>query len=51
MAQGKAVRDIAEILSISANTVASYRSRILEKMRMKTNAEIIRYAVENKLLV
>ena len=51
MAQGKAVRDIAEILSISANTVASYRSRILEKMRMKTNAEIIRYAVENNLLV
>jgi len=51
MAQGKAVRDIAEILSISANTVASYRSRILEKMKMKTNAEIIRYAVENKLMI
>lgn len=50
LAQGKAVRDIAEILSISANTVASYRSRILEKMKMKTNAEIIRYAVENKLM-
>jgi len=50
LAQGKAVRDIAEVLSISANTVASYRSRILEKMRMKTNAEIIRYAVENKLM-
>lgn len=50
MAQGKAVRDIAEILSISANTVASYRSRILEKMRMKTNAEIVRYVVENKLI-
>lgn len=50
MAEGKAVRDIAEILSISANTVASYRARILEKMRMKTNAEIIRYAVENKLI-
>jgi len=51
IAQGKAVRDIAEVLSISANTVSSYRSRILEKMRMKTNAEIIRYAVENNLLV
>jgi two-component system, NarL family, invasion response regulator UvrY len=49
--EGKAVRDIAEILSISANTVASYRSRILEKMKMKTNAEIIRYALENKLMV
>jgi DNA-binding NarL/FixJ family response regulator len=50
IAQGKAVRDIAEVLSISANTVSSYRSRIMEKMRMKTNAEIIRYAIENNLL-
>jgi len=49
--EGKAVRDIAEILSISANTVASYRSRILEKMKMKTNAEIIRYAIEQKLII
>ena len=51
IAQGKAVRDIAEILCISANTVSSYRSRIMEKMRMKTNAEIIRYSVENKILL
>ncbi|HCY75489.1 MAG TPA: DNA-binding response regulator [Ignavibacteriales bacterium] len=51
IAQGKAVRDIAEILCISTNTVSSYRSRIMEKMRMKTNAEIIRYAVENNLLL
>jgi DNA-binding NarL/FixJ family response regulator len=51
MAQGKAVRDIAETLSISANTVASYRSRILEKMKMKSNAEIIRYAIEQKLII
>jgi len=51
IAEGKAVRDIADLLSISANTVSSYRSRILEKMKMKTNAEIIRYAVENKLMV
>jgi two-component system, NarL family, invasion response regulator UvrY len=50
MAQGKTVRDIAELLSISANTVSSYRSRILEKMKMKTNAEIIRYTIENKLI-
>jgi two-component system, NarL family, invasion response regulator UvrY len=48
--EGKAVRDIAELLCISANTVASYRSRILEKMKMKNNAEIIRYAIEQKLI-
>lgn len=51
IAQGKSVRNIAEILSISANTVSSYKSRIMEKMRMKTNAEIIRYTIENKLIV
>ncbi len=51
IAQGKSVRNIAEILSISANTVSSYKSRIMEKMRMKTNAELIRYTIENNLLV
>lgn len=48
--EGKAVKDIASMLSISANTVASYRARILEKMKMKTNAEIIRYAIEQKII-
>lgn len=48
--EGKTVKDIASMLSISANTVASYRARILEKMKMKTNAEIIRYAIEQKIM-
>lgn len=48
--QGKAVKDIADMLSISVNTVASYRARILEKMKMKSNAEMIRYAVEKKIM-
>ncbi|MFO7525362.1 MAG: response regulator transcription factor [Ignavibacteriaceae bacterium] len=48
--QGKAVKDIADMLSISVNTVASYRARILEKMKMKSNAEMIRYAVEKKII-
>ncbi|KUO62948.1 LuxR family transcriptional regulator [bacterium BRH_c32] len=50
IAEGKPVRDIAELLFISVNTVTSYRSRIMEKMRMKTNAEIIRYAIEKELI-
>jgi len=50
IAEGKAVRDIADKLYISVNTVTSYRSRIMEKMKMKTNAEIIRYAIEQKLI-
>ncbi len=47
---GKSVGDIAEKLSLSVNTVTSYRSRIMEKMNMKTNAEIIRYAIKHQLV-
>lgn len=50
LANGKSVTDIAAQLSLSATTVSTYRSRILEKMQMKSNAELARYAVENKLI-
>ena len=46
---GKTVGEIAEILQISNKTVSTYRARILEKMGMKTNAEIIHYAIRNHL--
>ncbi len=46
---GKATKTIAHELSIARTTVTSYRGRILEKMNMKTNAELIRYAIENGL--
>ena len=48
--KGKTARKIAEELSLSVATVNSYRSRILEKMRMKTSSEIIYYAVKNNLI-
>jgi DNA-binding NarL/FixJ family response regulator len=47
---GKTVTEIAEMLSLSDRTISTYRARILEKMRMKTNAELIRYVIENKLV-
>ncbi len=50
ISQGKSVGDIAEELSLSVNTITSYRSRVLEKMNMKTNAEIIRYALKHQLV-
>ena len=50
IAEGKAVSEIGDMLCISVNTVTSYRSRIMEKMKMKSNAEIIRYALEQKLI-
>lgn len=50
IALGKSAEEIAEELSISINTVYSYRNRILEKMSMKSNVELTQYAVQNKLI-
>jgi DNA-binding NarL/FixJ family response regulator len=50
LAEGKKLKDIANDLFISEKTVSSYRSRILEKMRMKNNTELIRYALKNSLI-
>lgn len=50
MAGGKTLTEIAETLSLSAKTVSTYRTRLLEKLNLKTNAEIIRYAIENGLI-
>jgi two-component system invasion response regulator UvrY len=46
---GKAVGQIAAELHLSGTTVSTYRARILEKMKMTTTAELIRYAVRNHL--
>jgi two-component system invasion response regulator UvrY len=50
LASGKTVTEIADELALSVKTVSTYRSRILEKMNMKNNAELIHYAVQNKLV-
>lgn len=50
IASGKTVRQIAGELSLSMSTVNTYRARILEKMNMKTDAELIRYALQNQLI-
>ncbi len=50
IASGKKVSEIADKLSISIRTVNTYRSRILEKMNMKTNAELTMYSIENNLI-
>jgi DNA-binding NarL/FixJ family response regulator len=50
IAEGSTLREIGEELFISEKTVGTYRVRILEKMNMKRNAELIRYAVQNKLI-
>jgi DNA-binding NarL/FixJ family response regulator len=47
---GKSATQIAEELHLSVNTVSTYRARILEKMSMKTTAELIRYGFRNRLV-
>ena len=49
MASGKTLAEIAQTLALSTKTISTYRRRLLEKMQMKTNAEIIRYALEHGL--
>ena len=47
LAKGKKLSDIADELSLSVNTVSTYRTRILEKLHMSSNAEIARYAAKH----
>jgi DNA-binding NarL/FixJ family response regulator len=49
IASGKTVKEIAAKLTLSVNTVSTYRARVLAKMKMKTSAELTHYAITNKL--
>jgi len=50
IASGRTVSEIARELSLSVRTVSTYRSRILEKMGLKTNAELTHYAFQTQLV-
>jgi DNA-binding NarL/FixJ family response regulator len=49
LSSGKNVSDIAEELSLSVNTISTYRARLLEKLGLNNNAELIRYAIDHGL--
>ena len=51
IASGKTVTEIAGELSLSAKTISTYRARILEKLAVKNSAEIMRYAIQNGLVI
>lgn len=51
LAQGESVSAIAEILSLSVKTVSTYRSRLLEKLNVSSNAELATYALQHGLIV
>lgn len=50
IASGKTAKQIADELSLSVKTISTYRTRLLEKMNMKTNAELTHYAIQNRLV-
>ena len=50
IASGLTVSGIATALGLSVKTVSTYRSRLLEKLQMRSNAEVMRYAIENRLM-
>lgn len=51
LASGHSLSKIAEELSLSIKTISTYRSRILEKMNLKTNVDLTHYAIKNKLVL
>ena len=50
IASGKTVKEISEELFLSVKTVSTYRSRILQKMKMKNNAQLTHYCAQNRLV-
>jgi DNA-binding NarL/FixJ family response regulator len=51
IASGKTIVEISKELNLSDKTISTYRTRILEKMELKTNAEITHYAFSNELVI
>lgn len=50
IASGKTVSEIGREISLTVNTISTYRARILDKLNLKNNAELTRYAFDNSLV-
>ena len=50
IAQGRTIGQIAEAMTLSVKTISTYRTRLMLKMKMKTNADLVRYAVKHGLV-
>jgi DNA-binding NarL/FixJ family response regulator len=50
IASGKSIKEIADNLNLSEKTISTYRNRLLKKLNLKNNAEIIYYSIKNKLI-
>ena len=47
---GKSISEIGDILSLNVNTISTYRAWIMDNMKMKTNADLVRYAIQNNIV-
>ena len=50
IASGKTLSEVAHEISLSVNTISTYRARILEKMELNSNGEFTRYALDNRMV-
>jgi two-component system, NarL family, invasion response regulator UvrY len=50
IATGRTITEISDQLSLSVKTISTYRSRILTKLNLKTNADLARYAVQHHII-
>jgi DNA-binding NarL/FixJ family response regulator len=50
IAAGRSLKEIGAQLTLAESTVSTYRARVLEKLRLSTTAELVRYALEHKLV-
>jgi DNA-binding NarL/FixJ family response regulator len=51
LASGKQISQIAREMALSPSTVSTYRARILKKLQLASNADLVRYAVSHRLVV
>ncbi len=51
IAEGKSIKEISDDLFLSSKTISTYRTRVLEKMGFQGNADIVKYAIEKKIIV
>jgi DNA-binding NarL/FixJ family response regulator len=51
ISSGKTVTEIANELNLSVKTISTYRSRLLEKLALRNNAELTRYAIKQQITV
>jgi DNA-binding NarL/FixJ family response regulator len=50
LAAGYAMKEIAHMLHVSIKTISTYRMRVLDKLRLRTTADLIRYAIQHHLV-